>query len=99
MSALLDEIRQRLVEQFQLIAKGRDVPPGSRWRLEGLREAAVITGDADEPVLKELFRSLHEEILGETVESRLGEHWEHWHPFPQIPVFMGRAPVSPSTSD
>lgn len=75
------------------------MPPGSRWRLEGLQEAAVLTGEADELALKALFRSLHEEILGETVETRLGDDWELGHPFPQIPVFMGRAPVSPSTND
>jgi len=88
-----------MARQFQLISQNRDVPPGERWRLEGLLEAAALVGDADESALRALFVSLHEEVLGETVESRLGEYWERWHPFPQIPAYMSRAPVSPSTKD
>ena len=99
MSRLYDEIRQRLIDQFQSIAAGGDVPPGSRLRLEGLMEAAVICQDVEKEALRELLAELHLEILGCTLEARLGGDWERWHPFPQIPVFSSRAPVSPSTSD
>ncbi|WP_439107361.1 hypothetical protein [Congregibacter sp.] len=88
-----------MTEQFQALAQGNDAPPGPRFRLEGLMEAAVITGDADEGTLRALVAELHESIMGDTIEALLGENWARWHPFPQIPAFSHRAPVSPSTSD
>lgn len=100
MSAVLQsEIRQRLSEQFRCLARGDDAPPGPRYRLEGLMEAAVITGEAKQERLQAMVAELHQEFFGETLEARLGEGWERWHPFPQIPAFTVRAPVSPSTSD
>ncbi|WOJ96850.1 hypothetical protein R0137_16630 [Congregibacter brevis] len=99
MSKLYDEIRQRLTRQFQRVAEGDDIPPAARFRLEGLLEAAVISQEADKPALQALLAERHVAILGDTLEARLGEDWERWHPFPEIPVFLNRAPVSPSTSD
>lgn len=99
MGVLQSEIRQRLTEQFQLLAQGGDAPPGPRFRLEGLMEAAVISGEVKKEVLQKMMAELFQEIFAETVEARLGESWQSWHPFPQIPVFAARAPVSPSTSD
>lgn len=99
MSTLGEEIRQRLSAQFQRIADGYDVAPGPRFRLEGLMEAAVLIGDCEENALRELIAELHRDIVGESLDARLGEDWQRWHPFPQIPMYMERAPVSPSTSD
>jgi hypothetical protein len=99
MGSLESEIRQRLKEQFQLLARGDDAPPGPRYRLEGLMEAAVISGEVKKEVLRALLAQMHQDIFGEAIEARLGEDWEQWHPFPQIPAFALRAPVSPSTSD
>jgi hypothetical protein len=62
-------------------------------------EAAVISGEVKKEALQQMVDELHQEFFGETVEARLGESWERWHPFPQIPAFAVRAPVSPSTSD
>ncbi|WP_439101572.1 hypothetical protein [Congregibacter sp.] len=99
MSTLAEEIRQRLSAQFQRVADGHDLPPGPRFRLEGLMEAAVLTGECEEDELRELIAELHGNIVGESLDARLGERWKRWHPFPQIPLYMERAPVSPSTSD
>ncbi|WOJ93052.1 hypothetical protein R0135_14875 [Congregibacter variabilis] len=99
MSLLESEIRQRLTRQFHLLAQGDDAPPGPRYRLEGLMEAAVISGEIKKEALQALIENLHQDIFAQTIEARLGEDWEQWHPFPQIPAFALRAPVSPSTSD
>lgn len=99
MGVLESEIRQRLKEQFHLLARGDDAPPGPRYRLEGLMEAAVISGEVKKEALRALVAQMHQDIFGEAIEVRLGEDWEQWHPFPQIPAFAARAPVFPSTSD
>lgn len=99
MGALESEIRQRLKAQFHLLAGGDDVPPGPRYRLEGLMEAAVISGEVEKDALRALVAQMYQDIFAEAIEARLGEDWEQWHPFPQIPAFTNRAPVSPSTSD
>lgn len=87
------------MEQFLAVAGGDDLPPGPRFRLEGLMEAAVMIGDTQKELLQAMVAEIHQDIFGQTLEERLGDDWERWHPFPQLPLFASRAPVSPSTSD
>ncbi len=96
-SSLRDTIEVRLRSALSAIAAGDDVAPGDLLRLEGLCEAAVIEGTSSEGELDSLAETLHEEILGESLTQRLGADWRTYHPFPQLPLYMQRAPVSPST--
>ncbi|MDP5052942.1 MAG: hypothetical protein NWP69_04055, partial [Congregibacter sp.] len=68
MGVLHSEIRQRLTRQFQLLAQGEDAPPGPRYRLEGLMEAAVMTGEVAADTLRLMIAERHLSVLGETVE-------------------------------
>ena len=98
-SVLLDRIADRLRALCLRVAAGDDVPPAQLLRLEGLREAAVMTGCADAPALQEQMDACFREVLGEALSERLGGDWQERHPFPEVPLFMGRAPVSPGTGD
>ncbi len=79
------------------LAAGHDAPPGQRLRLEGLCEAAVMVGELSSHELDELLERLHLEYLGAPLSASLGDDWRTYHPFPQLPLYMRRAPVSPST--
>jgi hypothetical protein len=96
-SSLRDTIEARLRSALCAIAAGDDVAPGHLLRLEWLCEAAVMEGASSEEELDSLAETLHEEILGESLTQRLGADWRVYHPFPQLPLYMQRAPVSPST--
>jgi len=94
---LYPEIEGRLRRLLERLESGDDAPPGSRLRLEGLCEAAVLTGECDIAAIDELLDSLHRELRGPSLDAALGSHWRQAHPFPELPLFMDRAPVSPST--
>jgi len=95
---LCTTIEARLRAQLEAVAAGDDVPPGQALRLEGLCEAAVLVGSLSPSQLDELLETLHEEILGEGLRERLGPDWRTFHPFPELPIHMQRAPVTPSTA-
>lgn len=91
---LVREIELRWRALFARLANGDDAPPGLRLRLEGLMEAAQLTGSASAESMQESMDSIHQEVFGESIAEHCGEGWESHHPFPQIPVFTRRAPVS-----
>jgi hypothetical protein len=94
---LYAEIEVRLRQLLERLEDGDDAPPGPRLRLEGLCEAAVLSGECDAPAIDELLDSLHRELRGRSLDEALGAGWREAHPFPELPLFMDRAPVSPST--
>jgi len=96
---LLQEIDQRGRALYARVAAGHDAPPAHGLRLEGLREAAVLTGAAGEVELQELLDAAHGAAWGESLAERLGQDWQLAHPFPEVPVFMARAPVSTGKVD
>lgn len=99
MTKLHREIERRLNALFQRLADGGDAPPSMHLRLEGLLEAAVLLGDARPEDLQELMDSAYRAISGESLAARYGDDWQVRYPFPQIPAYMQRAPVTPSTAD
>jgi hypothetical protein len=98
-SLLLKEIESRWRVLFKRLANGDDAPPGLRLRLEGLMEAAQLTGSASAKSMQETMDGIHVEVFGEPIAASCGERWQSHHPFPQIPVFARRAPVSTGKVD
>ena len=96
---LLNAIRQRTVALFERVAAGDDATPGWVLRLEGMREAAVLSGAATEDELQAGMAAIFQTVFGAEVTQRLGPDWQERHPFPELPLFMDRAPVSPGTGD
>lgn len=94
---LYTEIETRLRRLLERLAAGDDAPPGQRLRLEGLCEAAVLAGECDSAAIDELLDDLHRELRDRSLVEVLGDDWRRAHPFPELPLFMDRAPVSPST--
>lgn len=99
MSLLVSEIEHRLLALMRRLSAGDDAPPGSRLRLEGLLEAAVITGEDTEDSLLALLERCHREVFERDLETTLGSGWQEAHPFPEIPLFARRAPVSAADVD
>ena len=60
-------------------------------------EAAVLVGVVTEADIDAMLEELTREIRGVSLAEDLGEHWRRAHPFPELPLFMRRAPVSPSS--
>ncbi len=99
MSSLMDEVTQRWEQLFRQLAAGDDAPPAQRLRLEGLMEALVITGECEATEVQAAMNRCHVAAFGHDLSQAIGDDWPDLHPFPQIPVFMRRAPVYPSTSE
>ncbi len=99
MKAVLTEIERRLSIMFGDLAKGWDVAPSARLRLEGLLEAAVLADMATEAELSALISRCYFDAFAVTLADQWGEDWQQLFPFPQIPAMMVRAPVVPSTTD
>lgn len=99
MTVLLEEIDQRLAVLYDRLARGHDAPPALRLRLEGLLEAAELLKLASQDELLQRVERRHDEHASVSLRERCGDDWRRAHPFPQIPAYMERAPVSPSTSD
>jgi hypothetical protein len=99
MAQLMTEIEKRLQAAYARVAAGDDLPPGIRYRLEGLLEAAVITGQQREAELLATIAAVHEEVLGESPAALYGRDWQTSYPFPEFPAWQRRAPVTPSTAD
>src|SRR5690606_15495173 len=99
MHTLIETIDQRLSALLSQLAAGLDASPGQRLRLEGLMEAAVLLGIASETELRALLEARYREAFGRALGDDLGEGWQSFFPFPQIPAMSRRAPVFPSTRD
>ena len=99
MAELLDEISRRLTVALEALAAGDDFPPGQRNRLEGLLEAAVLEGLATSASLDATVEAHFQRIRGVSMAEMLGENWRQFHPFPELPFYMDRAPVVPTTRD
>lgn len=99
MTALLHEIASRWRGLFERLAAGDDLPPGQRLRLEGMMEAAVLCGLTTEAELLAAMDVAYRDTFARSLADDLGADWQALHPFPEIPAFMGRAPVYPSTPD
>lgn len=99
MSPLMSEIESRLRALLQRLKAGDDAPPGGRLRLEGLLEAAVLAGEGSEESLRALLAHCYGEVFGVDLETTLGAGWEAAHPFPEIPLYARRAPVSAADTD
>jgi hypothetical protein len=99
MERLVEGIRSRLEEMFAALAGGADVAPSMRLRTEGLMEAAVLAGVADENQIDTLLADCYHAAFDRRVEEDFGAHWRAFYPFPQVPAVGRRAPVYPSTSD
>ncbi len=97
-NALLNEIDWRLRQFFAGQRDGRNSSPASRYQIEGLLEAAVLTGSASEPELWLRLSTVYTEIFGAAPEQQFGSPWENGE-FPAIPVCGVRAPVYPTTRD
>lgn len=98
MEALFEELQQRWGQMFKALAAGDDLPPAQRLRTEGLMEAAALLG-ADPRELQQKMSASHNAAFGSTLDEALGEGWETFHRFPEIPAFARRAPVYPTTGD
>ena len=99
MSALMTEVAHRWETLFRQLEAGDDAPPSQRLRLEGLMEALVISGELGAEELQAAMDACYQRVSGESFSAALGDGWTTAYPFPQIPAFMRRAPVYPSTRD
>lgn len=96
---LTEEVERRLNELLARLVAGDDAPPGAVLRLEGLREAAVLAGLWTEAEAQALLERRYAALCDESLAQSLGADWRERYPFPQLPLFARRAPVSPSTAD
>lgn len=99
MPSLVEPVEARLTALFERLKAGDDAPPGQRLRLEGLLEAVVYRAELSEDAADELIDTVHRRVFGEGLADRLGDDWRAAHPFPELPVFARRAPVSTGNDD
>ena len=111
MDPLLQCIEDRYVALLRRLGAGDDAPPAMQLRLEGLLEAAVLTGTMDEASLDAWLEDLHQRergcsLGGDLCTDHRANHsadlrpgWRRAYVFPALPLFAARAPVSPSTGD
>ena len=99
MDILLAELQRRWSAMFDALARGEDVPPARALRTEGLMEALVLAGQADAGDLDAQMGECYRGATGRCLADDLGDDWRAYHPFPEIPLWMRRAPVVPSTAD
>jgi len=96
---LLLELEQRWQAMFTTLAAGGDVAPTQRLRAEGLMEALVLTGAATAAEVTAHMDRCYRQACGQNLAAVLGDDWQEFFAFPQIPAMMHRAPVYPSTKD
>lgn len=99
MTKLRSLLLSRFEDIFKRLEAGEDVPPSLRLRTEGLLEALVLIEEATVDELDKILEDLHKVHRGASLTEELGADWRHLHPFPELPLWMDRAPVFPSTSD
>ncbi len=97
--ALVTAIEQGLREAFIALSRGDDLPPGQRYRLEGMMAAAEILRPGVGDALMTSMDAAYRDVFNETLADAFGDEWRKFYPFPQIPAVMRRAPVYPSTTD
>ncbi len=95
----MSELQRRWQQMFAALAASDDLPPGERYRAEGLMEAVLLAGEADETAVDLAMQQCYLAAFGRSIEQDFGDDWRDFYPFPQIPAVMRRAPVYPSTSD
>jgi len=93
MARLDEEVARRWQDMLQAAEAGEDIPPGQRWRTEGIMQALVLLGARSSDELQQAMADAYCEALGRSLESDLGTDWRTHFPFPEIPFFMRRAPV------
>lgn len=98
-SNLLSELERRWERMFSALASGDDLPPAQRLRAEGLMEAVVLEGLAAEAELDAAMDRCYRSAFGRAIAEEFGADWREFHPFPEIPAMMRRAPVYPSTRE
>ena len=96
---LLAELEQRWRAGFVSLARGDDLPPGQRYRMEGMMESAALLAPGTESEITAAMSATYTAVFGKTLAQDFGEDWQQFYPFPQIPAVMRRAPVYPSTAD
>ena len=96
---LLAELEQRWRAGFASLARGDDLPPGQRYRMEGMMESAALLAPGTESEITAAMAAAYIAEFGNTLAQDFGEDWQLFYPFPQIPAMMRRAPVYPSTAD
>lgn len=96
---LLAELERRWRAGFASLARGDDLPPGQRYRMEGMMESAALLAPGTEGEITEAMAAIYLAVFGKTLAQDFGEDWQQFYPFPQIPAVMQRAPVYPSTAD
>ena len=99
MNPLLREIHSRWDAIFCALLDGDDVAPAQLLRTEGMMEAAVLAGVAEEAEVLAALQERYHAACGRSLEDEFGTQWSVLFPFPQLPAFARRAPVYPSTSD
>lgn len=92
-TSLDDEVARRWRDMLEAVAAGEDIPPGQRWRTEGVMEALVLLGARSHDDIQRAMADAYAEVLGRSLETDLGAGWREDYPFPEIPFFMRRAPV------
>ncbi|MFN2328287.1 MAG: hypothetical protein ABR612_05175 [Chromatocurvus sp.] len=90
---LNNEVLRRWQDMLSALAAGDDIPPGLRWRTEGMMEALVLLGVHSGDELQQAMADAYQQSLGRSLETDIGADWQAGHPFPEIPFFMRRAPV------
>ncbi len=99
MGPLMDELVKRWDAMFQALAAGADVAPSARMRAEGVMEAVVLVGEADEAAVHAAMQACYLRAFNRGLAEDFGDGWQTFFPFPQIPAVAQRAPVYPSTAD
>lgn len=92
-SRLEVEVTRRWQDMLSAVVAGEDIPPGLRWRTEGMMEALVLLDIRSGDELQQAMAEAYRQSLGRSLDSDLGADWRAGHPFPEIPYFMRRAPV------
>lgn len=98
-SRLEAEVAVRWQAMLAAVAAGEDIPPGQRWRTEGMMEALALLGERSEDDLQLAMADAYREALGRSLEEDVGGNWRRDFPFPEIPFFMQRAPVHRGATD
>ena len=96
---LKDELRGRWKHIFEAVVRGDDISLATRLRAEGLMEAAAILKIWEKDDQLRELKLTYCRVFGRGFEESFGFEWELLHPFPEIPVYVERAPVYPSTKD
>ena len=96
---LLAELQRRWQAAFATLARGDDLPPGQRFRMEGMMESAALLEPGSNAEITAAMATVYRREFGKSLAQDFGPDWQQFYPFPQIPAVMKRAPVYPSTTD